>query len=101
MVASERSVRVTWAGLTLEFFPNTRAGEYVLPTVDGETIDVDPRYTYQGPHLQATGRTPHEVITRWDSGDSGSGGGNTSYEVRYDFSTDTMTTRVVAGTPPQ
>ena len=96
MVASERSVRVTWAGLTLEFFPNTRAGEYVLPTVDGEAIDVDPRYTYQGPHLQATGRTPSEVITRWDGGNK-----NTSYEVRYDFSTDTMTTRVVAVTPQQ
>ena len=42
MTADDSAVRVTWAGLALEFFPNTAAGKYVLPKVDGKTIDVNP-----------------------------------------------------------
>ena len=42
MTADDSAVRVTWAGLALEFFPNTASGKYVLPKVDGKTIDVNP-----------------------------------------------------------
>ena len=42
MTADDSAVRMAWAGMTLEFFPNTAAGTYVLPKVDGKTIDVNP-----------------------------------------------------------
>ena len=45
-------------------------------------------FTYSGPHLRAEGRDPDVVTTRWD------GDGGASYEVAYDFRSDSMTTRV-------
>ena len=42
MTADDSAVRVAWAGMTLEFFPNTASGKYVLPKVDAKTIDVNP-----------------------------------------------------------
>ena len=42
MTADDSAVRVVWAGMTLEFFLNTASGKYVLPKVDGKTIDVNP-----------------------------------------------------------
>jgi hypothetical protein len=81
------SLAVEWASIHIEFYPNTKPNAYVLPKVDGSTIDVDPDFTYQGRHLNAAGRDPSVVSTRFEDARSG-----TAYETKYDFSVDTMET---------
>jgi hypothetical protein len=83
------SVAASWASMRIEFFPNTRPGAYRLPKVDGVTIDVNPDFTYSGPHLSAAGREPDVVVTKWKGIGADRG---LSYETRYNFSDDSVTT---------
>ena len=83
------SVAATWASMRIEFFPNTQPGAYRLPIVDGVTIDVNPHFTYSGPNLLAAGREPDVVVTKWKGTGADCG---LSYETRYNFSDDSVTT---------
>lgn len=52
-----------------------QAGKYVLPKVNGVTVDVDPKgFSYFGPHLNTNSSTATVVQTRYQG-----------YVVEYDF----------------
>ena len=78
---SASAVAVSFCGRKIDFFPNTILGKYVLPKVDGATIDIDPDYTYRGPHLATGSKRPTVVSTRFENGDG-------KLEITYDFERD-------------
>ena len=78
---SASAVALSFCGRRIDFFPNTAMGQYVLPKVDGATIDIDPEYTYSGPHLKTESKRPTVVSTAFENGDG-------KLEITYDFEKD-------------
>ena len=79
--AVPESVVFQWRAKKYEFFPmNGTKESYRLPEIDGVPMDTSPNFTYQGPHMNAP--KDGDVVTL-SYGDD--------YQIKYDFSTDTIT----------
>ena len=76
-------VSLSFCGRQIDFFPRSVPvpGQYRLPRVDGVEVNVDPNYTYSGPHLYTTGRQPQVVSTRFENAEGG-------LQMDYDFGRD-------------
>ena len=59
--------------------PGTWKGTWVLPTVDGKPIDIDPPFVYSSPHMNA--ELNSDVVTASYG----------EYKLKYDFGIDTIT----------
>ena len=82
LTAVERShVSFGWRGRSYGFTPgpSTWKGNWSLPTIDGEAIDIDPPFMYSSPHLNA-GLESDVVVATYGT-----------YELKYDFGDDTIT----------
>eukprot|EP01052_Picozoa_sp_SAG31_P003698 SAG31_NODE_145_length_22612_cov_5.938169_17_plen_226_part_00 len=82
LTAVERShVNFEWRGRSYGFTPgpSTWKGNWSLPTINGEPIDIDPPFMYNSPHLNAA---LHSEVVVASYG---------NYELKYDFGNDTIT----------
>ena len=82
-VDSTRShVELSWRGRTFGFTPgpSTWKGQWTLPTLNGEPVDIDPPFVYRSPHLNAA--LDSRVVTA----------SYATYTQVYNFSDDTITT---------
>ena len=77
------SLSLSFCDRQIDFFPRSVPvpGQYRLPRVDGVEINVDPNYTYSGPHLYTTGQQPQVVSTRFENAEG-------VLQMDYDFGRD-------------
>ena len=70
-----------WRGRNYGFTPGPRTwkGKWSLPTIGGKPIDIDPPFMYSSPHLNA-GLQSDVVVASYGK-----------YQLKYDFSDDTIT----------
>ncbi len=81
LTATSEHVSFDWRNHSYGFSPgpSTWKGQWTLPTIDGKTIDIDPPFMYSSPHMNAGLNSDHVVVSYG------------SYELKYDFSDDTIT----------
>ena len=78
--ANHSRVEFSWHGRSFAFIPgpSTWQGHWTLPTLNGNSMDVDPPYVYRSPHLNAALDSPIVIASY------------ANYTLTYNFTDDTI-----------